>query len=401
MKKHGEVCQRFAQQQWLVDKVIQTSGPDICWPMSSIALGSAGPDVAGDVVSIRANVKKYDDVSGEYAKIAVKREEMAKRAEDEGHLVTAGDNYYAASIFYGFAMFPIHEDDHETNIAYDAKKTECYDKFIKYSQRPVRKVEIPFERKSLPAILHLPTNRTGKVPCVVDITGMDGFKEQQNPLCGEKLLARGMAVLALDIPGQGECLIRDIRCTADNVARAGKAAIDYLTKCPEIDANKIAASGISFGSFWVTMMAAYDNRFKAVAGRLFCHEPGFNTIFNVAQPAYKARFIWMAGYDKEEEFDKYAQTLTWKGQADKIKCPVLLIGGEFDELSPIGYTYDLYNEIKTPKKMVVYKGQTHSLHNAYVDAATLTADWISDRLEGKPMQSEIIYLDAMGRQTKK
>jgi dipeptidyl aminopeptidase/acylaminoacyl peptidase len=401
VKKRGEVCQRFAQQQWMIDKVIQTTGPDICWPMSSIAVGSAGPDVAGDIASIRNNVKKYDDVSGEYARIAVKRQELAKRAEDEGHLVTAGDNYYAASVFYGFAMFPIHEDGNETNIAYNTKKVECYDKFIKYSQRPIKKVEVPFEGKTLPAILHLPTNVTGKVPCVLDITGMDAFKEQQNPLCGEKLLARGMAVFALDIPGQGECLIRGIKCTAENVARAGKAALDYLEQCPEIDATRIAVSGISFGSFWVTLMAAYDNRFKAMAGRLFCHEPGFNTIFNVSQPAYKARFIWMAGYENEAEFDKFTRTLTWQGQAKNIKCPTLLIGGEFDELSPVEYSYDLFNEIQAPKKMVIYKGQTHSLHNSYVDSATLAADWIKDRLEGKPMQSEIIYLDAMCRQTKK
>lgn len=401
MKTHGEVSRRMREQYWLIDRAIALHGPDICWPMSSIALGGIGPDVAGDIQNIRASCKKYDDVSREYAKYAVKREEMAKRAEAEGHLVTAADCYYAAAFLYGCAMFPIHEDDHEENIAFNDKKVECYKKFIRCSRRPVERVEIPFEDSSLPGYLHLPENRTRKVPCILDVIGMDGFKEQSNPLYADKHLERGMAVFALDYPGHGEALIRKIKCTADNVVQAERAAVDYLTTRPEIDADKIAVSGISFGSFWSVLMAAHDDRFKAVAGRLFCHEPGFNSLFNVAQPPYKARFIWMAGYEDEDEFDKFAKTLTWKGLAAKIKCPFLMVGGEFDELSPLEYTYDLYNEIKTPKKLVVYEGQTHSLHHAYADATAVVADWLQDRLDGKPMESEIIYIDMMGRITKK
>jgi len=402
MKTHGEVSRRMREQYWQIDRAIALHGPDICWPMSSIALGCIGPDVAGDIQNIRASCKKCDDISVEYAKYAVKREEMAKRAEAEGHLVTAGDSYFAAAFFYGCAMFPIHEDDNEKSIAFNAKKVECYNKFIKYSRRPVERVEIPFEGKSLAGLLHLPADRAGKVPCILDIVGMDGFKEQSNPLNADKHLERGMAVFTLDIPGHGEALISKIKCTPDNVVQAGRAAVDYLTTRPEIDADKIVVSGISFGSFWSVLIAAHDDRLKAVAGRLFCHEPGFDTIFNTAQPPYKARFIWMAGYEDEDKFDKFAQTLTWKGLAAKIKCPFLMVGGEFDELSPLEYTYDLYNEVKTPKKLVVYAGQTHSLHHAYIDAVTICTDWLRDRLDGKPMESEeIIYIDMLGRITKK
>ena len=98
-------------------------------------------------------------------------------------------------------MFPIHEDDNADNIAYNAKKVECYNKFIKYSRRPIERVEIRFEGKTLAGLLHLPPNRTGKVPCVLDVIGMDGFKEQSNSLYGEKHIERGLAVFTLDYPG--------------------------------------------------------------------------------------------------------------------------------------------------------------------------------------------------------
>ncbi|MFC1869518.1 alpha/beta hydrolase [Thermodesulfobacteriota bacterium] len=401
MKKYPELSRRMSEQGWLIDKVIQTSGLDICWPMSSIALGTVGPDVAGDVMSIRSNVKKYADISREFARVAIKREAMAKRAQDEEHLVTARDSYFAAAIFYSMAVWPIHEDDNDINIAYSAKKNECYDKYIPLAPHSIERAEIPFEGKSLPGLLHFPANRPPKMPCVLDITGMDGSKESQNPLYGEKHLERGMAVFVLDLPGQGECLIRKISYTPERIAQAGKAAVDYLTTRPEIDTEKIAVSGISSGSLSAIQMAAYDERFKAVAARLFCHEPGFNTLFNVAQPAYKARFMWMAGYDDEDEFDKFAKTITSKGLGIKIGCPFLIVGGEDDELSPIEYSYDLYNEVTSPKKMVVYEGQTHSLHHAYMDATTIVTDWLRDRLDGKPMQSEVIYIDMMDRETKK
>jgi dipeptidyl aminopeptidase/acylaminoacyl peptidase len=386
------------EQKWLIDKVILTTGPDLTWGMSSIAMARVGPDVAGDVISIRANVKKYASISREYARVAAKREAMAKKADTEEHLVTARDNYFAAAVFYGCAMWPVREDDNEMNIAYSARKNECYDKYIESAPHSIERVEIPFDDASLPGLLHLPPNQTKNVPCVLWVNGMDGFKEQTVPAYGDKHLERGMAVFIVDIPGVGESLIRKIRCTADNIPRAAVAALDYLTAHPDIDHDKIAVTGPSSGSLLAMQVAANDNRFKAAAGRLFCLEPGFNTLFNEFIPLSKERYMWMAGYDDEDEFDKFAKTLTTKGLGDKIKCPVLIVGGEDDELSPIEYAYDLYNEITTPKKMVVYKGQGHGLPGSSADAEALVADWLRDRLDGKAMQSEIVYIDMMGRE---
>ena len=84
MKIHGEISRRMREQTWMINNMISLTGPDICWPMSSIALGGIGPDVAGDVMSIKGMCRKYDDISPAYARYALKREEMAKRAEDKG-----------------------------------------------------------------------------------------------------------------------------------------------------------------------------------------------------------------------------------------------------------------------------------------------------------------------------
>ena len=397
MKEQRYGTRRMAEQRWLIDKVIDTVGIDFSWPMTPIAMGTAGPNLGPDIMSIRARVKKYADAPREFTRVATKREAMAKKAEEKGHPVTARDNYYAAAICYGMAQWAYHEDDHEENIYLGKKKIACYGEFMKNAPHPIERVEIPFEGSSLPGYLHLPLKRDEKAACVLSIDGMDNFKEAMHPLYGDKLLERGIAVLSLDGPGQGECLIRKIRCTTDNFPRAGEAAMDWLIERPEIDADKIGVSGTSMGSFWVTQIVAHDRRFKAAAVMLSCHEPGMDTIFNKAAPTFKERYMWMAGYDDEDEFDRFAQKLTLEGLGSRIKCPFLVVAAGDDELSPIQNSYNLYEEIKAPKKIVVFEGERHGISYT-VDVQTIVADWIKDSLDGKPMASGKILIDTMGRE---
>jgi dienelactone hydrolase len=400
MKEHEERTRRMREQSWVLDKIIQATGPDYFWPMTDELLNTVGLDLYTDIKSIRARATKCADISRELARVAAKREAIAKKAEEEGRLITARDNYFSAAACYHHAQGPIHEDDNEENIYYNARKIECYDNFIKNAPRPIERVEIPFEDKSLPGFLHLPRKNSEKVPCVIHLGGMDMFKEMLVMVYGDKLLERGMAVFAFDGPGQNEAAMRKIRCGTDNFVQAGQAAVDFLEGRPEIDSEKIAITGVSMGSFWGPQIAAYEHRLKAVAGYFVCHEPGMNTIFNVACPVFKDRYMWMAGYEDEDEFDKFAKTLSLKGIAANIECPVMIVAGGDDELSPIEYTYDLYDEIKAPKKLVVYEGEHHGVSHIF-DVKTMIADWFRDRFDGKPMKSERIFIDPTGRETSK
>lgn len=153
------------------------------------------------------------------------------------------------------------------------------------------------------------------------------------------------------------------------------------------------------GSFWVPQIAAYDNRLQAVAVGMVCHEPGMDIAFNEASPSFKGRYMWMAGYEDEEEFDQFAQTLNLREVGPKIQCPIFIAAGEDDELSPIQYTYNFYDQINAPKKLLVFEGKKHDISGPLV--RTKVADWLRDRLDGKPMESEIVYVDVTGREIKR
>ncbi|OGA14814.1 MAG: hypothetical protein A3G25_19275 [Betaproteobacteria bacterium RIFCSPLOWO2_12_FULL_63_13] len=389
----------MTEQEWTFDKIIQANGMDISFPMSETLLRTVGMDLSADIRRLRSRIKKYVEISREIAKLAAKREAMATKAEAQGHVITARDNYFAAAVLYTGAQGTIHDDDNMENAVYSEKKNECYDRYIEHAPHPIERVEIAFDDRYLPGLLHLPTRESRAFPCVVHFGGMDVVKEMLTSAYGDKFLERGIAVMSLDGPGQNEARItRKICCTADNFVTAGRAAMDFLLDRPEIDSNRIGIAGVSMGSFWVPQIVAHDHRYKAAAAFHVCHEPGMATLFTRSFPGFKERFMWMAGYEDETEFDEFAKLLTLKGLGQRIKCPILIVAGEDDQLSPIAYTHEFFGEIEAPKTLVIYKGEAHGISDN-LDEKALIADWMMNRLEGVPIRSEHILMDgATGRE---
>ena len=53
--------------------------------------------------------------------------------------------------------------------------------------------------------------------------------------------------------------------------------------------------------------------------------------------------------------------MTVKGYADKVKCPTLLVTGEFDPLCPLEDAVEVYGDITARKEMWVIEDQFHPL----------------------------------------
>jgi alpha-beta hydrolase superfamily lysophospholipase len=114
--------------------------------------------------------------------------------------------------------------------------------------------------------------------------------------------------------------------------------------------------------------------------------------------------MFMTGMEDEGEFDEYIKQFELPSIADKIKCPYLCLAGEDDQLSPLEFTYDLYDRLSVPKKLVVYEGAVHGIFGSPSSALgenpnNLILDWIADRFAGKPMKNEKVFIDVMGRAT--
>jgi dipeptidyl aminopeptidase/acylaminoacyl peptidase len=388
---------RWQEQRWILDQIIQTRGIDWDQGRTGKILRNCGPGVQSDLQEITRRIQKFVDIPREFARVAARREALAKETETSGHFVEAREHYYIAACFYTNAMWAIYEDGNPKRIAWQERKRACYDKFIRYAGRPIERVELPYDGKHVQALLHLPpTMRAGeKVPCVMYIPGMDGVKED-NPMNNDPLLERGVAVLAVDGPGQGETRERGIKCTASNCEDVGKLACNYLVKRPEIDADRLGVLGSSMGSYWAPRVVAAEPRFKACAVSGVCVEPGQYAIFNMSSPTFKLNYMYMAGYDDEASFDEFAKTLTLKGVAAKINCAYMIVAGEDDEHCDMKFVYEVMEEIRGPKLLVVYEGEKHSIRNPR--ARVLLINWLADRLSGKPFTSETIYVETSGKE---
>ncbi len=393
---------RWSEQKWLLDTVIGLLGPD--WDQARLEYMAVvcGHDSQGVFTGIKKLVKTYNDMAREFMKVARGRELRAEAELKLGHKQTAREHFFTASILYGGAQWSI-EANTPLNEDLGRKKNACYDQFLNFAGRLVIRVEIPFGARSVPALLHLPPAAAGKakVPCVVAISGMDGWKELSVAMEGDKWLARGVAVLAVDGPGQGESLTRGIWYDPDTYGALGKSIFDVLETHPEIDLHRVAVYGMSFGSFWATQLAADEPRFVACGVAMTCFEPGGFQIFETASPTFKLRFMYMTGSETEAAVNRIMQKLDAPRLAPRIKCPFLVAAGEDDQLSDPRYTFDFLNSLSGPRSLIFYEGEDHGMHSARAgqlgpEAYTMVADWIVDRLNGIEARSQYIEVDETG-----
>ena len=118
---------------------------------------------------------------------------------------------------------------------------------------------MPYEGKWLAGILRKPDG-VEKPPVLVFACGLDSCKEEtetyENPY-----LARGIATLVFDGPGQGEGEY-DFAIRGDYEV-AVKAVIDYIETRSDLDASRIGMAGISLGGYYAPRAAAFEKRIKA------------------------------------------------------------------------------------------------------------------------------------------
>ncbi|MFM1813960.1 MAG: hypothetical protein RLZ98_655 [Pseudomonadota bacterium] len=405
-RKTETKMKRWQQQRWLLDAVVKTVG--IEWDQARISSKArpAGIDALGEYHAVARRIRKFDDCAREFAIQAKRREAIAAGFEAQGRMITARKEYLKAALLWSTACWPIFEES-DLLRAYEERVNHCYGKYAANAPYPCKRVEIPFDGKFLPAYLHLPHQPEPgeRLPLLICIGGMDSCKEHMVSMYGDPYMERGLAMLALDGPGQAESISRGIYFTPGIFAEAANAVYDWVKTENTLDPEKVVMRGSSFGTYFGTVASAgLGNKIHGFAAAGICQEPGANMIFNMASPTFKMRFMMMSGIDDEDEFDEFCKGIDLRKFAGDIKAPYMILAGERDQLSPIECTIELFELIKAPKRLLIYEGANHGINDApsatnSEDKGALMADWLMDRLAGKPVVSERVFIDSSGKGT--
>lgn len=395
---------RFEEQRWLLDAVIRTVGVE--WDQARIASKArpVGSEAEPLFRATAQRIRKFEDIYREFAAQAKRQQERAQALEAEGRNIAARETYMAASLLWSLAAWPIFEVNSQLHHA-ETQMNACYAGLVRHAPRPIERAEIKLGDKALPAYLHLPRKPVGgeRFPCVLAVGGMDSSKENLVSLYGDKLIERGFAVLAIDGPGQAESVSRGIHFSPEAWMEAAEAAYAWIGRRPELDIERLVVRGISFGSYFGSAVSAQlGRRIKGFAASGVCQEPGCDTIFNKASPTFKARFMFMSGYTDEPAFDDFCTRIDLRPLAARIEAPYMVVAGENDQLSPLHHTEHLLALIKAPKRLVVYEGANHGVGDAPSvslgeDKFTMIADWLLDRVNGRPARTERVFIEASGR----
>ena len=183
---------------------------------------------------------------------------MGREALAKKKFLSAGEHLQRAGVYYHFGKFLFVQDLAQMKAAH-MKAVECRKLALPHLRPPGERVEMPYEGKWLAGILRKPVG-VERPPVVAFACGLDSCKEETDAY-EQPFLARGMATLAFDGPGQGEGEY-DFAIRGDYEV-AVKAVIDFIETRRDLDATRVGIAGISLGGYYAPRAAAFDKRIKA------------------------------------------------------------------------------------------------------------------------------------------
>jgi pimeloyl-ACP methyl ester carboxylesterase len=181
------------------------------------------------------------------------------------HPVSARDHFQRASMYYRAAEY--YDDPvTDTSRTHGLASRDAFLEAAKLLPWKSEVLQIPFEHVWLPAYFIRPASteaRSSKT--VIVLTGFDGTGEELYFQTGQAALERGWNVLIAEGPGQAGVLRfhPDVVFRPDYELPVG-AMIDYALSRAEVDPQRLALYGISFGGYFASRAAAHDNRIKAM-----------------------------------------------------------------------------------------------------------------------------------------
>ena len=326
-----------------------------------------------DFIATLARVTSWGSWSAEWSRTAARHEAIAATASAEGHHLTAAEAYQRAALCHHFGKFVFFDDMDQYAIAHHGT-VENYRRAAPHLTPPAEAIEIPYQGRVLHGYLRLPPG-VAKPPIVQVIPGLDSVKEEFGGF-EQVFLARGLATLTVDGPGQGEAEDLPIKPRYEQVVAA---CIDSMAARADVDATRYGAVGISLGGYYVARAAGFEKRLKAAVSVGGPYDMGavFDTAPVLTQQALQSRFLLAS----KEQARAATQQLNLREAAPRITQPFFVVFGKQDRLIPYAQSERLAAEIPAAdKRFDLHEDGNHVCNNIPWAWRPQVADWLAEKL---------------------
>ncbi len=256
----------------------------------------------------------------------------------------ANADYIRAWRLYSFGRWPIPASPGKQR-SYE-KAIEAFLAHAKFFDPPLEVVRIPFEGKEIVGYLRLPKNANGPVPLVIAVNGLDSRKEDLTESFSA-ILPFGIGYLAVDGPGTGQAPIK----VSETSERMLSKVLDYAQSRPEIDKNRLALHGVSWGAYWATKMAIVERaRLHGCSAQSPPVDRFFQKDFLMSSLLGNREYLFdqvpalmniLEGVHSLDEMGEYLpkMSLVHQGLLGKPMAPMLILAGVLDTQVPIDDEY--------------------------------------------------------------
>ena len=369
------------EQQWLQDWLIRQVGTSV--------------NAESGRRRYPAAVRAESMIPKVLAREARRQDKAARAAQAAGHR-------QSALRLYEMALRSYVEAQHNLFVDSDWKRSlmqrgqACMDAIIALASHSIERIDVPFEGKSLPSLLH--DGRSDR-PLLIYLPGMDGTKETSSvgPLASP-LRSRGFRVLSLDGPGQGAArVLNGVRLTPGAHARAVTAALDQLKALGIWDGGAAYLLGSSMGTRWGLEAAATDRRIRGLAIIHACFGDQRPLLYE-APPRFRKVMAYMTGTASENELARFVAATALPADL-RVDCPTFVGIGEFDPLATVAEARTLMaRNLRGPSALYVFEDAFHGGQDLEslcgLGTIEVATDWLADLARGRTPARGEFFLSA-------